>query len=72
MSQINDNKSKIKRGNHLIVAILIKDEEGVEKERIYVGEKRLRTKTGKLGKLQTVYKWHNDAIKKFKEKGHTA
>ena len=54
------------------VFLLIKDEEGVEKERIYVGEKRLRTKTGKLGKLQTVYKWHNDAIKKFKEKGHTA
>ena len=54
------------------VFLLIKDKEGKEKERIYVGEKRLRTKTGKMGKLQTVYKWHNDAIKKLKDKGHKA
>jgi hypothetical protein len=51
------------------VYLLIKDKEGKEKEKIYIGEKRLRTKAGKMGKLQTVYKWHPDAIKKFKEKG---
>ena len=54
------------------VYLLIKDKEGKEKEKIYIGEKRLRTKSGKMGKLQTVYKWHPDAIKKFKEKGKRA
>ena len=52
------------------VFLLIKDKKGKEKEKIYVGEKRLRTKTGKMGKLQTVYKWHNDAIKELRNKGH--
>ena len=42
-----------------------------DNKRILVGEKRLRTKTGKMGKLQTVYKWHNDAIKELREKGLT-
>ena len=51
------------------VFLLIKDKKGVETDRIYVGEKRLRTKSGKMGKLQTVYKWHNDTIKKLNEKG---
>ena len=54
------------------VFLLLKDTEGKEKKRIFVGEKRLRTKTGKMGKLQTVYKWHDKTIKKFMEKGKRA
>ena len=40
-----------------------------EGEKIEVGVKVARTKTGKLGKLQTVYEWSDDMKKCFSETG---
>ena len=39
-------------------------------DRIEVGQKVMRTKTGKTGKLQTVYNWSKDMKECFAEKGN--
>jgi len=51
-------KGKTTGGKRMVYAITI-DDKGNEKI-IEVGQKVMRTKTGKTGKLQTVYQWSDD------------
>jgi hypothetical protein len=39
-----------------------------KKEKIRIGEKRQRSKTGANGRFNTVYKWDKDTIECFKRK----
>ena len=58
-------KGKVTGSTRIVYAIFI-DEAGKEK-RLPIMEKRQRSKDGKLGKLQTVYKWTKDFQQKVKE-----
>ena len=55
-------------GSKRIVYGISVDDEGVETE-YEIGVKVARTKTGTLGRLQTVYNWHPKMQKCFKKHG---
>jgi hypothetical protein len=41
-------------------------------QRVKIGEKRQRSKTGEMGRFNTVYKWDKDTIGCFKRKNGLA
>ena len=55
-------------GSKRIVYVISDDDEGIETEH-EIGVKVARTKTGTLGRLQTVYNWHPNMQKCFKKHG---
>ena len=57
-------KGKTTGGKRIVYAIT------ADNKRIEIGQKVMRTKTGKTGKLQTVYNWSKDMKECFAEKGN--
>ena len=56
-------KGKTTGGKRIVYAIT------ADNKRIEIGQKVMRTKTGKTGRLQTVYNWSKDMKKCFDENG---